>query len=516
MAPILEEYYEYLTLSRLALAGTVLAIALSICQFIYNVYFHPLACFPGPLLWRGSNIPKIISQVRGTVHYRMLEFHEKYGPVVRLAPNELTYTTATALKEIYGNRSGKKPMPPQFSLGTHEKNMFGATSFIWLESQQEHHRHRRILAQGFSDASLKAQEPTIQEHTALLMERFRERAARGEVVDMWAWFNFFTFDVIGDLAFSEPFGCIDKGQFHPWITFIFSNLTNMMYAQMVTTMGCLGTFVQAMVPRRVMAQARAHAQTTRDKVDRRLARKEPGRPDIVSGILARVDRPGGITRNELYADSQILMMAGSETGATLLAVAVYYLLRNPDRLARLQEEVRGGLSGAGEDGAVSYASVARLPYLLAVINESLRIHPSLPAGINRVVPQGGALIDGRYVAEGTILQVPHWAAFHLADNFADPWDFVPERWLDAGGRPARYAGDNRDVFQPFSYGTRNCIGRGLALMETRVCLASLVLNFDMELMADSEDWKDQRVYLLYEKRPLNVRLVEVSREGEKQ
>lgn len=123
----------------------------------------------------------------------MLEFHEKYGPVVRLAPNELTYTTATALKEIYGNRSGKKPMPPQFSLGTHEKNMFGATSFIWLESQQEHHRHRRILAQGFSDASLKAQEPTIQEHTALLMERFRERAARGEVVDMWAWFNFFTF-----------------------------------------------------------------------------------------------------------------------------------------------------------------------------------------------------------------------------------------------------------------------------------------------------------------------------------
>jgi cytochrome P450 len=288
----------------------------------------------------------------------------------------------------------------------------------------------------------------------------------------------------------------------------------MMYAQMVTTMGFLGTFIQAMVPRRVMAQAHAHAQTTRDKVDRRLARKESGRPDIVSGILARIDQPGGITRNELYADSQILMMAGSETGATLLAVAVYYLLRNPAKLARLQEEVRRGLSGAGGGGVASYASVARLPYLLAVINESLRIHPSLPAGINRFVPQGGALVDGRYVAEGTILQVPHWAAFHLEDNFADPWDFVPERWLDAG-RPARYAGDNRDVFQPFSYGTRNCIGRGLALMETRVCLASLVLNFDMELMGDSEDWKDQRVYLLYEKRPLNVRLVEVAKEGGK-
>lgn len=165
---------------------------------------------------------------------------------------------------------------------------------------------------------------------------------------------------------------------------------------------------------------------------------------------------------------------------------------------------------------MGYAAVARLPYLLAVLNESLRIHPALPAGINRFVPQGGALIDGRYVAEGTILQVPHWAAFHLEENFADPWEFVPERWLDDGaGRPARYAGDNRDVFQPFSHGARNCIGRGLALMETRVCLASLVLNFDMELMGDSEGWRAQRVYLLYEKRPLNVRLVEVAKEGEK-
>ncbi|KUI70621.1 Isotrichodermin C-15 hydroxylase [Cytospora mali] len=508
MAPILENYYEYLTLGRLSLAGTVLAITLSLGQFIYNIYFHPLAHFPGPLLWRGSNLPKIISQLQGNIHHRMLEFHQQYGPVVRLAPNELTYTTATALKEIYGNRNGKKPMPPQFSLGSHEKKMFGATSFIWLESHQEHHHHRRIFAQSFSDNSLKAQEPVIQGYTTLMMERFRERAARGEAIDLWAWFNFYTFDIIGDLTFSESFDCVRRGQFHPWISFIFSNLTNMMYVQMVTTMGFLGTFIQAIVPRKVMAQAHAHAQSTRDKVDRRLARKAD-RPDIVSSILAKIDQPGGITREELYADSQILLMAGSETGATLLAVAVYYLLRNPDKLARLREEIRGSFSDEEEMG---YAPVSKMPYLLAVINEALRIHPSLPAGINRFVPQGGAMIDGKYVAEGTILQVPHWATFHLEENFTDPWEFVPERWLD--DCPERYAGDNREVFQPFSFGQRNCIGRGLALMETRLCLARLVLNFDMELMQDSEDWTAQRVYLLYEKRPLNVRLVEAVK-GEK-
>lgn len=134
----------------------------------------------------------MICQIRGTIHWRMLEFHQHYGPVVRLAPGELTYTTATAVKEIYSNRSGK-PMPPQSSLGTNEKTMFGATSFLWLEDHKEHARHRKIVGQMFSDASLKAQEPLVLGFAALLMQRFRERASRGEVVDMWAWFNYYTF-----------------------------------------------------------------------------------------------------------------------------------------------------------------------------------------------------------------------------------------------------------------------------------------------------------------------------------
>lgn len=311
-------------------------------------------------------------------------------------------------------------------------------------------------------------------------------------------------DIIGDLVFGEAFGCVDQGRFHPWISFIFSNLTNMMYAQMITTMGYLGTFIQALVPRRVMAHAFAHAQSTRDKVDRRLERKE-FRPDLMSGIWHKIGAPGGISREELYADAQIMIMAGSETSATLLAVAVYYLLRCPDKLAALRGEVRGAFATGDE---LAFSDVSGLPYLRAVIEEALRIHAPLPAGINRVAPEGGAIIDDQFVPEGTVLQVPSWAAFHLEENFTDPWEFVPERWL-GDACPARYAGDNRDVFNPFSQGQRSCLGRSLAYMESKVCLARLVLGFDMELMEESKDWNKQKVYLLYEKRPLNVKLTEV-------
>lgn len=474
-----------------------------------------MARFPGPLLYGGSNLPKMLQQVQGNVHETMLELHEKYGPVVRLAPNELTYTSGPALRDIYGNRNGKKTMPPQAALGKNDARMFGATSFTWLESHTEHMRHRKILGASFSEASLKAQEPIILKYMSLLSRQLRERARKGEVVDVWAWFNYLTFDIIGDLTFGEPFDCVKDGQFHPWITFIFSNLTMMMYGQMVLTMGWMGTFVESFVPKKIWAEAVSHAQATRDKVDRRLARKTD-RADFVSGIMKHVNQPGGITASELYADSNIFVMAGSETSATLLAVAVYYLLRNPDKLAHLQREVREAFprrqtDDEGEDD-INFNTVPKLPYLLAVLNESLRIHPPLPAGINRFVPQGGAVVDGRFVAEGTILQVPHWPAFHLEDNFKDPWSFVPERWMEPC--PARYVDDNRDVFQPFSYGTRGCIGRNLAYMEAKVTLARMIWGFDMELMPESLDWSKQKVYLLWEKRPLYVKLTEVGK-GEK-
>lgn len=112
------------------------------------------------------------------------------------------------------------------------------------------------------------------------------------------------------------------------------------------------------------------------------------------------------------------------------------------------------------------------------------------------------------MAEGTVLQVPHWPAFHLEANFRDPWRFVPERWLE--DCPSEYVDDNKDVFQPFSFGQRNCIGRSLAYMEAKITLSRLIMAFDMELMPESLDWSRQRVYLLYEKRPLYVKLIEVA------
>jgi hypothetical protein len=68
------------------------------------VFFHPLAAYPGPLLYRGSEIPRLIQEWRGNTVHKWSELHNKYGAVVRIAPDQLSYIGLNAWKDIYGER----------------------------------------------------------------------------------------------------------------------------------------------------------------------------------------------------------------------------------------------------------------------------------------------------------------------------------------------------------------------------------------------------------------------------
>jgi cytochrome P450 len=144
--------------------------------------------------------------------------------------------------------------------------------------------------------------------------------------------------------------------------------------------------------------------------------------------------------------------AGSETTATLLTAATFFLLKNPSKLELLTQEIRSTFANESE---INMASATGLKYQGAVLEEGLRIFPPVPGTSARVISETGATICGRFAPSGTVVGVAPWSAYHSPLNFRDPEDFVPERWL---GDP-RYADDNKAVFQPFSIGPRSCIGR---------------------------------------------------------
>lgn len=103
------------------------------------------------------------------------------------------------------------------------------------------------------------------------------------------------------------------------------------------------------------------------------------------------------------------------------------------------------------------------------------------------------------------MYITQYSAYRAESNFKDAKQFRPERWL---GDPY-FANDQRDVFQPFITGAYSCIGKSLAYMEMSLALAMMVWNFDWELANEKDDmFEREKVYALWQKSPLNVRLVE--------
>lgn len=100
---------------------------------------------------------------------------------------------------------------------------------------------------------------------------------------------------------------------------------------------------------------------------------------------------------DIESHAGLLIVAGSETTATLLSGATYMLLKNPQVLARLTHEVRSAFTSEDE---INIASAAQLTYLNACIDESLRSYPPVPIGLPRVVPKGGKVFSGKFVPEG--------------------------------------------------------------------------------------------------------------------
>lgn len=318
-----------------------------------------------------------------------MRLHKQYGDVVRIAPNYLSFTDAEAWKDIYGFRHGKPEMDkhrPSYSrplLGEH----------IIIANREDHSRFRKNLSQGFSDSSLRQQEPLIQNYVNLLIQGLKEHSQNGPQ-NMCSWYNWTTFDIIGDLTFGEAFGCLKNSQYTAWVRMVFDSIKAGIYLNTLSAIPFGDKVAQYLIPKELAAKREAHYQTTVAKVNYRLNLQEE-RPDFLGYILKRKER--GFTYQEFLSNSNILIIAGSETTATALSGATYLLLKNPEAMAKLVHEIRSSFKSEDE---ITVYSTATLKYLMACLEETLRVYPPVPVGFPRVVPKGGDFVAGKWVPGG--------------------------------------------------------------------------------------------------------------------
>lgn len=334
----------------------------------------------------------------GKHHEHCYKLHLKYGKVVRIGPKNLSFISAQAYKDIYGYRIGKKEM-------TKDQTFYGtlAKENLIVSDVSAHARMRRLMAHAFSDRALREQEDLMKKYIDLLISRLSEHARKGAVVDIVDWYNFTTFDIIGDLAFGDPFGSLETSELHPWVRMIFDGIKGGTMLRCARYWPSLSYLLNKLISKKLIEKRDAHQALSSEKVAKRLQQGSE-RKDFTSYILRHNDEKG-MTTKEIEVNANLLIIAGSETTATLLSGCTYYLLKNPMVLHKLTREVRGAFKNENE---ITISEVSRLEYLMAVVDESFRLYPPVPTGLPRIVPKGGEDIDGGFVPEGvSIITVDH-------------------------------------------------------------------------------------------------------------
>ncbi len=371
-----------------------------------NVYWHPLARYPGPKVWAAFRLPYCFSLWRGTLVHDIHAIHQAYGDLVRVAPNEISIARSDGWNDVYCRRPGHQPFP---------KNPIWwgelpgrAPSVVSTPDAADHRRMRTLLSTCFTPSALQAQEPAVISHVDNLIDQLRKRCVEEDnktaIVNIAEWLSFVVFDIIGDLGFGETFHCLDSNVMHPWVLELFSYSKVGALVAALRHYTFLFNIVMRCLPAKSLEASRKNFLWGVEKMHRRLD-LDFQREDFVYRILQHGGLGDhGMSIAELENNMNLLIVAGSDTCATVLSGTVNYLVKTPEASQRLVLELRSSYRNSSE---MTFSNLQKLPYLVAVVEEGLRLCPPNPSGLQHIVPFGGDLVCGGWLpgGVGTLVQI---------------------------------------------------------------------------------------------------------------
>ncbi|OQO05753.1 hypothetical protein B0A48_09847 [Cryoendolithus antarcticus] len=459
-----------LSLASILIAGYVLL------QIAYNRLFSPLRNIPGPFLASITGYWLVFVDLAGFRTTVIHKLHLRYGPTVRIGPQEVSFASAEAINTIYGQQTVFMKAPIYESMSLQPLGIFS------IRDKEAHSQRRSLLSHAFSSSNLQNTEPVIRERVDYLMQVLRQ--SKGSSVDALERFRAFSLDVVGQLFLGASFGALEAKQPPQF-------LHDMDKVFLIS--GMQWTFpwmfaVMSKLPVPALQDFLASKQRVTDYGKHayedylRINKSAPNRKDLLSKILFNSSGEAPLTDRETYTEVGNLVFAGTDTTSTTLTYLCWELTRNPELQTRLRQDLQECQERSSPQGKVS-REVLDSPLLEAVINESLRLHPAAPASLQRITPPTGATVSGVRLPASTIVSMQCYTTNRDAAAFPDPDTFSPDRWLKSGGGTAAM----KELFMPFSKGTRACLGKNLAFMELKLVVASLFLQFGLKAPPQTTD-----------------------------
>lgn len=400
----------------LALASAALAL-LALLRYLAAGLTNPRRHIPGPWWARYTSLPMHYHRWVVPDKFRWAHrLHQRHGPVVLVAPDEVSVGSLEGLQTVHRMGTGfrKGAFHENFRMGP-EPSLFDMTD------ARAHAERRRLFSRAFTARSLRdSWEPEVRGIAERAVARIREdaSAAGGGAADVARWWRCMAADVVSRLSFGEAFGMLDGLDGGAGLRFwgALRTLGQTILLRQYLSPWAIGALARVLpVPwlRRVSAAKKVIYDQGTVAVENMRRKKGADRRNIFYKILEEVDHgeAPGLTDDAVRSEAATFIIGGAETTSTALVYLTWAVLKRPDLQRRVEEEVATLRPDFTDE------DVEALPLLNRVIQENLRLY-SPTAGANaRVCPPGGATIEGVYVPGGSVVCTLGYAVHRIPEVF---------------------------------------------------------------------------------------------------
>ncbi|KAG8165682.1 hypothetical protein KVR01_004234 [Diaporthe batatas] len=528
--------------ARASLAGLLLGTALLLALAIYRLHLHPLSRVPGPRLAALTNCWLACHVRNGRMLQLGKTLHARYGPAVRVGPNEVWFDTKDAFRLIYSPTNGYEKS--SFYLATEllkprldARLAIPSPDTLDLLAERDMRRYRlqrRLIGPVYHASNVRRYEAAAD---AVLLRVIRRLRALGdeEEVDLTEWMHIVTVECLGAVSLSWSPGYLDGGSdggsgelaYTGWRRKSVFGLFPLAVIVEPFSKHFGRAFSVLWGVTYHIPKSRPFFPAVQKKTNSRIrsvlrGKARNNKQDITADLIRlHQQRPGEFKEHYLRRMAITNFGAGHETMTSTLTSALAMLGAHPEAQRRVAREVSAaaaaaaagaGAEGQGQgQGLFPYDEAARLRLTQASIREAQRLHPVIGMALPRRVPLGGMAVHGLAVPAGTTVGCNPVSLHRSREIFGEDADeFRPERWLVGGSGSGSNQKQDQDQQQQeeeeggegeeekriramerynliWGGGARTCPGRHLAEMVVSKAVAALVANFEVEVAALPRD-----------------------------
>ncbi|KAF4990110.1 hypothetical protein FDECE_14493 [Fusarium decemcellulare] len=384
-------------------------------------------------------------------------------------------------------------------------------SFFATRDNKVHRFLRSRVSSAYSMTSILGMEPLIQDVVDLNRRKLGELADGANYIAIDEMVNYFTFDVVGQLALGGKIGFLEQGKD---VDGIIQSVSDGFY--LMGNMGILPLqmlWINNPVSKwftKTFGGDRLNAfDVFIDWLDKRVEERMtngllPGqRRDLLQHFIEVKDAAGHqADKKEVMIEGVNILAAGADTTAISILACLGYILTNPHSKTKLIQEIDNAYQelNIDEEGReISFKEAEKLPYLSAVILESTRLHPSIQYQLPRNVPLEGAHIGEYFLPCGTTCGTSARAVNCSREIFgSDAEEFRPERWIPKGPKDQERIKSEKSLLMTFGMGSRSCVGKHLATVELYKYIAQFFRYFDAELANKAKPWNTKTQWFAFQ------------------